>query len=50
MVVILAILALILVWPFASAILLSVALVVILKPLYRWFLARRWVKNSVCWS
>lgn len=46
MVVILAILTLILVWQFTSAILLAVALVVILKPLYRWFLARRWVKGA----
>lgn len=46
MVVILAILTLILVWQFTSAILLAVALVVILKPLYRWFLARRWVKGT----
>ena len=46
MVVVLAILTLILVWPFASAILLAIALVVILKPLYRWFLARKWVKDS----
>lgn len=46
MVVVLAILTLILVWQFASAILLAVALVVILKPLYRWFLARKWVEDS----
>ena len=46
MVVVLAILTLILVWQFTSAILLAVALVVILKPLYRWFLARRWVKGT----
>ena len=46
MVVVLAILTLILVWQFTSAILLAVALVVILKPLYRWFLARRWVKGA----
>ena len=46
MVVILAILTLILVWQFASAILLAVALVVILKPLYHWSLKRRWVKGS----
>lgn len=46
MVVILAILTLILIWQFTSAILLAVALVVILRPLYQWFLQRKWVKGS----
>lgn len=46
MVVVLAILTLILVWQFTSAILLAVALVVILKPIYRWFLKRKWAKGS----
>ena len=38
MVAILAILALILVWQFVQAILLAVALVILLKPLYNWLL------------
>jgi predicted PurR-regulated permease PerM len=46
MVGILAILALILVWQFAKAILLAVALVIILKPLYTWLLAKRWINGS----
>jgi predicted PurR-regulated permease PerM len=46
MVVILAILALILVWQFISPILLAVALVVILKPLYQQFLEKKWVRGS----
>ena len=46
MVLILTILTLILIWQFTSAILLAVALVVILKPLYRWFMERKWVKGS----
>ena len=41
MVAILAILALILVWQFARAILLAAALVIILKPVYTWLLIRR---------
>lgn len=46
MVVILAILTLILVWQFTKSILLAVALVVILKPLYIWILKKKWVKGS----
>jgi predicted PurR-regulated permease PerM len=46
MVLILAVLALILVWQFIQAILLALALVVILKPMYSWFLERKWIKGS----
>jgi predicted PurR-regulated permease PerM len=46
MIVILAILTLILVWQFIQPILLAIAIVVILKPLYRWFLGKKWVKGS----
>jgi len=45
-VIVLAILTLILIWQFVSAILLAVALVIILRPLYHWFLERKWVKGS----
>ena len=45
MVLILAVLAIILVWQFVQAILLALALVVILKPMYNWFLERRWIKG-----
>lgn len=45
MVAILAVLTLILVWQFVSAILLALALVIILKPVYNWFLSRRWVRG-----
>ena len=46
MVLVLAVLALILVWQFMQAILLALALVVILKPMYNWFLERKWIKGS----
>jgi len=46
MVAILAILALVLVWPFTQTILLAVALVIILKPVYRWLLNKKWIKGS----
>jgi len=46
MVAILAILALILVWQFVQAILLAVALVILLKPLYHWLLGKKWIKGS----
>jgi predicted PurR-regulated permease PerM len=42
----LAILALILVWQFVKAILLAVALVILLKPLYSWLLNKKWIKGS----
>jgi predicted PurR-regulated permease PerM len=46
MVAILAILALVLVWPFTQTILLAVALVIILKPVYSWLLRKKWIKGS----
>jgi len=46
MVVVLAILTLILVWQFVMPILLAIALVVILKPLYTWFWQKKWVKEK----
>jgi predicted PurR-regulated permease PerM len=46
MVAILAILTLILVWQFTKAILLAVAVVILLKPLYNWLLNQRWIKGS----
>ena len=46
MVAILALLALILVWQFVMPILLAVALVVILKPLYTWFWQKKWVNQK----
>jgi predicted PurR-regulated permease PerM len=46
MVAILAILALILVWQFTRAILLAVALVIILKPVYNWLLPKRGINGS----
>jgi predicted PurR-regulated permease PerM len=46
MVAILALLALVLVWPFTQTILLAVALVIILKPVYSWLLRKKWIKDS----
>ena len=46
MVAILAVLAVILVWPFVRTILAAVAITIILKPVYRWLMARRWVRGS----
>ena len=46
MVAILAILALILVWQFTRAILLAIALIIILKPIYTWLLNKRWIKGK----
>lgn len=43
---VLALLALLLVWPYLTAILAALAIVVIIKPLYNWFLKRRWVKGK----
>ncbi len=45
MVAILSVLTLILVWQFTRAILLALALVIILKPVYNWFLSRKWVRR-----
>ena len=46
MVAILAVLALILIWPFTQTILLAVAVVIILKPVYNWLLTKKWFKGS----
>ncbi len=46
MVAILAILTLILVWQFVQAILLAVAVVILLKPLYNWLLDKKWINGS----
>ena len=46
MVVILAFLALALVWPFSQTILLAVAVVIIMKPVYSWLLGKKWIKGS----
>ena len=46
MLALLAILALILEWPFSQTILTAVALVIILKPVYNWLLGKKWVKGS----
>lgn len=43
---ILAFLTFIMVWPFATAILIGIAAVVILKPVYNWFLTRERLKGS----
>ena len=46
MVLILAVLALILVWQFIQSILMALALVVIMKPVHNWFLGRKWTKGK----
>ena len=46
MVAILAILTMILVWQFVQAILLAVAVVILLKPLYNWLLDKKWINGS----
>lgn len=46
LVAVLAVLTLFLIWPFVGSILLAVALVVILKPVYNWLLGRRLVNGS----
>ena len=43
---VLVILTLLMLWPFLGAILLAVAVAVILKPLYNWFLKKKWMKES----
>jgi predicted PurR-regulated permease PerM len=42
----LAFLTLLLIWPNLNAILAALAIVVIIKPLYDWFLKKRWVQGS----
>jgi predicted PurR-regulated permease PerM len=46
MIAVLGVLALLLVWPFVIPILTALALVVILKPVYGWFLKKRWVRGK----
>jgi predicted PurR-regulated permease PerM len=46
MVAILVILTLILVWRFTRPILLAVAVVIILKPLYNWLLSKKWINGN----
>ena len=46
LVAILAVLALILVWPFTQTILLAVAVVIIMKPVYNWLLTKKGIKGS----
>ena len=50
LVLLLAFLALLLAWPYFSSILLALAGIVILKPLYDWFLKRRWLRKSTKWA
>lgn len=50
LVAILAFLALLLAWPFLSPILLALATVVIVKPLYDWFLKRRLLRGNTRWA
>ncbi len=47
---VLAVLALLLVWPYLSSILLALAAVVISKPIYDWFLKRRWLHGKTKWA
>jgi len=46
MVAILVILTMVLVWQFVQAILLAVAVVIMLKPLYNWLLEKKWINGS----
>lgn len=48
--VVLALLTLLLLLPSLSAILLAVAVVIITKPLYDWFLAKKWVRGKTSWA
>ncbi len=50
MVAILLVLTLILVWPFLSAILFGFAAVVLTKPLFDWFMGKKWVRSRPTWS
>jgi len=43
---ILALLTLLLIWPNLNGILIAIALVVIIKPLYNWFFKKKWVGGS----
>jgi predicted PurR-regulated permease PerM len=46
MVLVLAVIAFILIWPFVTPILFALAMIVILKPLYNRLLKARWIKSS----
>ena len=46
MILLLAILTLILIWPFGISILFAIAVVVIMKPVYNWLLKKKWVKSK----
>ena len=46
----LAFLGLLLSWPYLSSILLALAVIVIVKPLYDWFLRRRWLRSKTKWA
>lgn len=50
MVVVLLVLTAALVWPFVSAILLGVAGVVLTKPLFDWFMEKKWVRGRPTWA
>lgn len=50
MILLLAILALILVWPFITPILFVIAVVVIMKPVYNWLLKKKWVRGRESWA
>lgn len=50
MVAILVVVALALVWPFLSAILFGVAGVVITKPVFDWFMGKKWVRGKTTWA
>jgi predicted PurR-regulated permease PerM len=50
MLVLLVVLTLFLVWPFLSAILLGLAAVVITRPVYDWFMSKRWVRGRSMWA
>ena len=50
MILLLAILALILIWPFITSILFAIAVVVIMKPVYNWLLRKKWVKGRETWA
>ena len=50
MILLLAILALILVWPFITPILFAIAAVVIMKPVFNWLLRKKWVRGKETWA
>jgi predicted PurR-regulated permease PerM len=50
MILLLAILALILVWPFITPILFAIAAVVIMKPVFNWLLRKKWVRGRETWA